>query len=83
MMLRNILNVPKKLNTIPQRSFFFKSKGNYDLTSPLINAGMLGATFIAVTAGVVSYQLGIKTGQNKAVNPNDEKIETSSIIRKP
>lgn len=99
-MQRNILNVLKHslkspitvsnlLNT-QKRSFFFRSQGDYDFFTPLVNFGMWTAAFATTYAGVAAYRYGYKQGLKNAQSKSstsflaiEDKSERSSALSKP
>lgn len=99
-MQRNVLNALKNniklsnknfyLSQPQKRSFFFRSSGDYDFVTPMLNFGLWAGTAFGVTVGVTAYRYSheqaIKKLQKKSADNiynNESKREENSAINKP
>lgn len=89
-MLRNTLKHSSKFfnhGSLPKtqnRSFFFRSEGDYDFFTPVLNFGM----FAIAATGFIGYQVGrakgVKEGHNATPNPSVEAGQIKeSVSNKP
>lgn len=69
--LKSPTNTVNLFNT-QKRQFFFRSQGDYDFFTPLVNAGMWSAAIASAGVGITAYRYGYKQGLKET------KIESSN-----